>query len=123
MKSLKVLVVDDIFANRLLLSEIIKDLDCECVEASNGKEAVDELENSDFDIVLLDIEMPIMNGIETVKYIRNKLDAPKNQIPVIALTAHNPSLFFDDYNDVGFTDLLTKPYSIDKITSVIKSIS
>jgi CheY-like chemotaxis protein len=123
MKSLKVLVVDDIFANRLLLSEIIQDLGFECVEASNGKEAVDELEKIDFDVVLMDIEMPVMNGIETVRHIRNNMGSPKNQVPIIALTAHNPSLFFDDYSDVGFTNLLTKPYSIDKITGILQSVS
>jgi len=118
---MKILIVDDIFANRLLLSEIIKDLGHECTEAPNGKEAVDIVENEDIDVVLMDIEMPVMNGVEAAKYIRTKLSPPKNELPVVALTAHNPSLFFDDYSDVGFTDLLTKPYSIEKITGIINS--
>jgi CheY-like chemotaxis protein len=114
--------VDDIFANRLLLTEIIKDLGHECLEAANGKEALDTLEKNEIDVILMDIEMPVMNGVEAANHIRKKLSPPKQETPIIALTAHNPSLFFDDYSDVGFTNLLTKPYSIDKITNLINSM-
>ncbi len=114
-RKLRVLVTDDIFTNRLLLSEILKDLGHEYFLAQNGKEAVEELALRDYDIVLMDIEMPVMNGVEATRYIRESLSAPKNMIPVVALTAHNPKLFFNDFKDVGFSQLLTKPYSILKI--------
>jgi CheY-like chemotaxis protein len=71
----------------------------------------------------MDIEMPIMNGIETTQYIRDKLPYPKNALPVIALTAHNPELFFEDYSDVGFDELITKPYSVEKIKAKIQNFS
>jgi CheY-like chemotaxis protein len=123
MAKLKVIITDDIFANRLLLSEILEDLGHEYFLAQNGKEAVDELISGIYDLVLMDIEMPIMNGVEATKYIREQLAAPKNQIPVIALTAHNPKLFFDDYKDVGFTKLLTKPYSVAKIKELLNTFN
>ena len=63
--------------------------------------------------------MPVMNGIETTQYIRNHLQYPKNQTTIVALTAHNPALFFEDFNDVGFNNLLTKPYSIDKFKQLV----
>ncbi|MFW6248197.1 MAG: response regulator [Bacteroidota bacterium] len=119
---MKILIVDDIFTNRLLLSEIFNDLDFVHVEAENGKEAIDILGKEDIDVVLMDIEMPVMNGLETTRHIRNTFPEPKCNMPIIALTAHNPNLFFDDFKDVGFTDLITKPYSIEKITKVIKSL-
>jgi len=62
-----------------------------------------------------------MNGVEATRYIREKLVSPKNKIPVIALTAHNPKLFFDDYKDVGFTKLLTKPYSVSRIKDLLST--
>lgn len=123
MQKLKIVIADDIFTNRLLLSEIIQDLGHEHFAVSNGKEAVDALVNNKVDLVLMDIEMPVMNGIEATKYIREKLPAPKNSIPVIALTAHNPKIFFDDYNDVGFSQLLTKPYSVKKITELLENFT
>lgn len=123
MSKLTVVLADDIFTNRLLLSEIITDLGHDFIAVENGKEAVDALSNNAVDLVLMDIEMPIMNGLEATKYIREKLTEPKCSIPVVALTAHNPKIFFDDYKDVGFSQLLTKPYSVKKITELLESFT
>jgi CheY-like chemotaxis protein len=122
MKTLKILIVDDIFTNRLLLSELIKSLSHFSVQAENGKQAIDFLEKENFDLVLMDIEMPVMNGIETTELIRKTFPSPKNVIPIVALTAHNPSLFFDDFSDAGFDELITKPYSLDKIVELINNL-
>lgn len=123
MKKLRILVVDDIFTNRLLLSEILGEIGHFTDEAENGKIAIDKLAANEYDVVLMDIEMPVMNGLETTESIRNNFVGPKSKIPIIALTAHNPNLFFDDYSDVGFDQLLTKPYSIDKITRMIQEFA
>ncbi|MBN1596948.1 MAG: response regulator [Bacteroidales bacterium] len=121
MSKLTVVIADDIFTNRLLLSEIIEDLGHEFITVENGKEAVEALLKNDVDIVLMDIEMPVMNGLEATRHIREKLNRPKCDIPVVALTAHNPKIFFNDYKDVGFSQLLTKPYSVKKITELLDS--
>ncbi len=123
MANLRILVVDDIFTNRYLLSELIKLTGNEVVLAENGEEAIRILENEEIDLVFMDIEMPVMNGIETTQHIRNNMPFPLNALPVIALTAHNPELFFEDYSDVGFDELMTKPYSVEKIKSKINSFS
>jgi CheY-like chemotaxis protein len=123
MSILKIIIADDIFTNRLLLSEIIEDLGHSFITVENGKEAVNALANNQVDVVLMDIEMPVMNGLEATKFIREKLPAPKCYTPVVALTAHNPKIFFDDYKDVGFSQLLTKPYSVKKITDLLESFT
>jgi CheY-like chemotaxis protein len=69
----------------------------------------------------MDIEMPVMGGLEAIKYIREKLNYPKNRVPIIALTAHNPAMFPVDSNHAGFDGLLVKPYSIHKIAEVLES--
>jgi len=122
MTKFRVIITDDIFTNRLLLSEILEDLGCEFFMAKNGKEAVDELKDNEYDLVLMDIEMPVMNGVEATRFIRNELPSPKNEITIVALTAHNPKLFFNDFKDVGFNQLITKPYSIVKIRNVIDGL-
>ena len=119
---MRVLIVDDIFTNRLLLSEILKNLDIEFDEVENGKEAIEAIQLGDYDLVLMDIEMPVMNGLETTKYIRDKLPHPKNKTFVVALTAHNPQLFFEDFKDVGFDQLLIKPYNVEKINTLVKEV-
>lgn len=121
MKKLRILVVDDIIFNRILVGEILTGLGYDYIEANNGKDAIEYLQKYSFEVVLMDIEMPVMNGIEATKYIREKLKYPLNNIPVIALTAHNPEIFFKDFRDVGFTALLTKPYTIEKFTSLLNS--
>ncbi len=117
----RLLIVDDIFVNRILLTEIATEIGCDYKTAANGKEAIVELEASEFDMVLMDIEMPIMNGLETTRYIRQKLNSHKSSIPIIALTAHNPNDFFDEFNTAGFNELLTKPYLISKIQKVVEN--
>ena len=116
---LKILVVDDIYTNRYLLSELIKLTGNQAVETENGQEAIDILRAEEIHMVFMDIEMPVMNGVETTQYIRNELPSPLNAITVIALTAHNPELFFEDYSDAGFDELITKPYSVEKIRAII----
>ena len=119
---MRILIVDDIFTNRLLLSEVLNNLELEYDDVENGKEAIEAIQKNDYDLVLMDIEMPVMNGLETTKYIREQLPHPKNTISIVALTAHNPQLFFEDFKDVGFDQLLIKPYSIEKISSLVEEV-
>lgn len=121
MRKYNILIVDDILMNRILLKEIVFELCNVIIEAENGKEAIDILKKENIDIVLMDIEMPVMNGLETTEYIRNQMPSPKDALPIIALTAHNPNDFFDSYHNAGFNHLLTKPYSFEKIKEIIRS--
>jgi len=118
----RILIVDDIFVNRLLLKEIVKKFCKNCFEAENGKEAIEILEREEINVVLMDIEMPVMNGLETTKYIREKLAYPKRLTPIIALTAYNTSTFFTRFSDAGFNELLTKPYTRDSLLNCIKLV-
>ncbi len=116
MDNVKVLIVDDIYANQFLLSAILEEIGCTVESVTNGKAAIDELQQNKYDIVFMDIEMPIMNGIEATKYIKN---SQLKDIPVIALTAHNLEDFSQQMQGVGFDNILEKPYSQDKINEVI----
>jgi CheY-like chemotaxis protein len=94
----------------------------EYAQVENGKEAIEAMKQEDFDLVLLDVEMPVMNGLETVIYIRENFPYPKNRIPIVALTAHDPQLFFEDFKDRGFDKLLTKLYNIEKLSGIINEL-
>jgi CheY-like chemotaxis protein len=123
MAMLRILVVDDIYTNRYLLSELIKLTGNEAVPAENGEQAIEILKTQEIHMIFMDIEMPVMNGVETTQYIRNEMAAPLNALPIIALTAHNPELFFEDFSEVGFDELITKPYSVEKIRTKIKELA
>ena len=120
MVAMKILIVDDIVVNRFILREMIRKLGHTSMEAENGKQSVDLILENDFDFVFMDIEMPVMNGFEAIKYIREQIPTPKNKVKVIALTAYNPKLLFEDFQDTGFNQVFTKPFSIEKLTTIIE---
>ncbi|MFT2089514.1 transporter substrate-binding domain-containing protein [Paraglaciecola sp. 2405UD69-4] len=101
----RVLVVDDIEDNRALLIEIFRSLNIECVEAENGQQAVDISEAQYFDLIIMDIRMPVMDGYKAANII--KLSKPT--LPIVALTA---SVMRDDYERQrreNFIGYLRKP--------------
>ena len=119
----KILIVDDIFSNRLLLGSTLESIGIEYETVENGQLAIEFIQNGDFSMVLLDIEMPVMNGIETAKYIREEMDADFCDIPIIALTAHNPDEYKNRMQEIGFNEILSKPYSVEKIEGIINKYS
>ena len=104
------------------MTEILEDAGYLYAQASNGQQAIELISKQTFDLVLLDIEMPVMNGFDTIRHIRKKMGPPHNSLPVVAITAHDPSMFSDDFKNAGFTSLLTKPYNIEKIKKMIQSL-
>jgi CheY-like chemotaxis protein len=121
---MKIIIADDYYTNRLLVSEILRTLGHEFIEAENGRQALDALNsNNDIDLILMDIEMPVMSGLEAMKFIRDNMEYPKNKVPIIALTAHNPGMFAEKSVLEGFDRMLVKPYSIDKIAELLEKFS
>jgi PAS domain S-box-containing protein len=106
LKDIKVLVVEDLELNQLLIRTLLDDFGFECEIAANGKLAIERLETNDFDIILMDLQMPEMNGFEATEYIRNKL---KLTIPIIALTADVTTIDAEKCIEVGMSDYISKP--------------
>lgn len=106
--TLRALVVDDIPSNRLVLCQMLRSLRIDTIEAGGGNDALEWLGSEPFDLVFLDINMPGMDGAETLKMIRNA-DAAWSKIPVIAITADSVTWQRDRYIALGFDGYLTKP--------------
>lgn len=120
MKIKQILIVDDIFSNRLLLSSALDGLGVDSKSVTNGQQAIDILSEKDFDMLLLDIEMPVMNGIETVEYIRDKMPEVYKKMPIVAITAHSMSNDYKDLMKYGFHEVFSKPYSIGRLEKLIE---
>ncbi|MFY8187478.1 MAG: response regulator [Flavobacterium sp.] len=101
-----ILVVEDGTINQLLIKVILKQFGLKCELASNGKMAIEKLQNTHFDLILMDIQMPVMNGFEATDYIRNTM---KSNIPIIALTADVTSADFQKCMQMGMNDYVSKP--------------
>ncbi len=106
MKNMKVLVVEDVALNQLLIKIILTDFGCEVEVAENGKIALEKLRENKYDIVLMDLQMPEMNGFEATKYIREEM---KSQIPIIALTADVTTVDAEKCIALGMNDYISKP--------------
>lgn len=105
-KCFKVLVVEDIRLNQLLIKTILSDFGFEFDIVSNGKEAIEILLTNSYDIILMDLQMPEMNGFEATEYIRNTLHS---EIPIIALTADVTTADITKCLEVGMNDYVSKP--------------
>ena len=118
-KKSTVLIVDDIPLNRLLIREFLKNNNITIIEASDGKSGIEIIKKTLPDLILMDIRMPVMNGLEATKYLKN--DKRFNKIPVVALSASVIENEIIDITNAGFDDILFKPLKFtDFITCLIK---
>ncbi len=120
-KNIKVLVVEDIALNQLLMKTLLDDFGFERDIASNGKIAIEKLQAKSYDIILMDLQMPEMNGFEATDYIRNKMNS---KIPIIALTADVTTVDLAKCKAVGMNDYIAKPVDerllYSKIVGLVK---
>lgn len=122
LNQLRVLIVDDEKYNRLLLTAILKKHNAIYTESSNGYLALLELDMNDYDLILMDVRMPHMNGLETVQKIRSMKSGRKSQIPVIALTAAVSPENQLEYKKAGMNGFLPKPYSEEELIKCISDV-
>jgi len=118
-----VLVVDDNEINKRLLAKVLENENLKVSYASNGEEAVTLREEQDFDIIFMDIQMPVMDGVEASKVIRAYEKAEKiAPVPIIALTANTGKDDRDTYLDAGMTDYMAKPIMIEDVRKRIAQL-
>ena len=110
-KDVKILVVEDIALNQLLMKTLLEDFGFAMEVAGNGQIAVEKMQTTHYDIVLMDLQMPVMNGFEATEYIRTQLHST---VPIIALTADVTTVDVEKCKAVGMNDYISKPID-DKI--------
>lgn len=122
-RALDILVVEDNLLNSQVVTSFLKRLGHTSDIASNGKIALEKLALKEYDVVLMDIEMPEMDGIEATKEIRQGNYQVKNpNVPIVALTAHALRDYEEKSYEVGMNSYLTKPIDIDRLTDVLQAI-
>ncbi|CAN7218488.1 response regulator [Phenylobacterium sp. LjRoot219] len=114
---LKVLIVDDEPVNRLVLARMVELLGAQWLEAASGDEALDLLRAQAVDVVLMDIQMPRMSGIQTVEQLR-ACPGPNRQAPVVAVTG-DTTRDRRDYLQLGFDDYANKPISLAAVQAML----
>ena len=117
-KSIRVLVVDDAKYIRELISLILRNEGYEVIKAANGKEALNKLNGKNIDILITDLNMPEMNGIELAGRLRNMPDF--KSIPVIMVTSENHESIRKKAKDAGVNEWILKPFIPKQLVDAVK---
>jgi PAS domain S-box-containing protein len=120
---LKILLAEDFEVNRKLLEPFLAQYSHQVTAVENGKQALEKLSVQRFDIVLMDIKMPVMDGIEATRRIRRHPDPVVSAIPVIALTAHAIKGDRERFLAAGMDEYITKPVHGDELIMMLEQFS
>ena len=115
LKGIRVLVVEDNAVNQMLAEKLLLDWGCEVELAEHGKIAIQKLNEKMYDLILMDIKMPVMDGYEATRFIREKMPAPVCNIPILAATAHAATWEAEKCIKAGMDSYISKPFDIKEL--------
>lgn len=117
----RILAAEDILANQILLKHLLQKWGAYFVICNNGQEALELLQKEKFDLILMDIQMPVMDGITAMQTIRNSLPG-YDGVPVIAFTADTFAESTPEIIECNFNDFVTKPFKSEELLQKIKRL-
>jgi two-component system cell cycle response regulator DivK len=118
----KILVTEDSSVIQNITRKVLEFQNYQVVLAKNGQEALEELRKHEYDAILLDITMPIMDGFKCIKAIRAMGDEKKANIPVIAVTGNAKNYSAEEFKAMGFTEFIQKPLNFDSLVEVVNKV-
>jgi CheY-like chemotaxis protein len=115
----KVLVAEDSSVIQNLLKKILLFENCKITSAKDGQSVLDKFEAEDFDLVIMDINLPKLSGLEATKRIRAG-KTKKAQIPIIGISGNAKNLPVSDFYEAGMNEYIQKPLDYDKLIELVK---
>jgi CheY-like chemotaxis protein len=122
-QNLRILLAEDNVVNQVLVCRLLEKCGHSVVVANNGRKALEELEKEKFDLVLMDVSMPEMDGFEAVAAIRAKEGMARARVPIIAMTAHAMKGDRERCLAAGMDAYISKPIQPKELVQVIKSLA
>ena len=117
--SKKIIVAEDSSVIQNLTKKILSQLNYEITSVKNGQQVLDLMSKDDYDLILLDIHMPVMDGMECAKTIRS-MDSEQKSIPIIAITGNANNYTEQDFEAVGINAFIPKPLNYDSLVEKVK---
>ncbi len=114
--SKRILIAEDSSVIQNLTKKILSQQNYEVLTVKNGQEVLNAVNEHHFDLVLMDIHMPVMDGMECARQIRSG----NNNMPIIAITGNANNYSMQDFNDAGINDYLPKPLNYDQMLNMVK---
>lgn len=120
MQNKRILVAEDVEINQYVMKSTLDAWGCITTIVENGKRALEEVKKQDFDIVLMDVQMPEMNGFEATQAIRGLSDKQKASLPIIAVTANSLDGISERYTESGMNDYILKPFEEHRLFAIME---
>jgi len=118
----KILVGEDSSVIINLTKGILSFENYQMKSAKNGKQVLEMLEKEEFDLILMDLNMPVMDGASCTKMIRELDDPIKSKLPILAISGNMNNYTMDEFRKLGFDDFIQKPLDYDKLLATVKKI-
>lgn len=122
-KAKRVLIAEDSSVIQNLTKKILEFQNFEISSVKNGEQVLQALSKEHFDIILLDINMPVMDGMECARRVRALPEKEKAGIPIVAITGNAKNYSLEDFREVGINDYLPKPLNFDALVSLVKELT
>ena len=122
LKGIRVLLAEDNPVNQMVVMDLLQDKEVSITVANNGKEAIEKLLEGNYDVILMDMQMPIMDGYRAMTSIRNDINSDKKNVPILALTAHVTEGEIEKCKNAGADDYLSKPFNPQTLFLKIKNL-
>jgi two-component system cell cycle response regulator DivK len=116
----KIIIAEDSSVIQNLTKKILQIQNYEITSVKNGEEVIDQLNSGEFDLILMDINMPKMDGMECSRQIRSMSDNSKSNIPIIAITGNAMNYSDQDFKEVGINEYVPKPLNFDILVDMVK---
>lgn len=121
--SKRVLIAEDSSVIQNLARKILEFQNYNITAVKNGEQVLQILAQEDFNILLLDINMPIMDGMECVRQVRALSDKGKANVPIVAITGNAKNYTEEEFKTAGFNDVLVKPLNFDRLVEVVNQLT
>ncbi|SFC41173.1 hypothetical protein SAMN05421780_105134 [Flexibacter flexilis DSM 6793] len=115
-----VLIAEDSSVIQNLAKKILQFQNFEILSAKNGQAVLELLNDNTIDVILMDINMPIMDGMECAREIRHLSNPEKANVPIIAISGNAKGYTMHDFKEVGFNEYLPKPLNFDSVVELVK---
>jgi CheY-like chemotaxis protein len=122
MPGIRMLLAEDNMVNVMLMKKLLSKWNIVPIIAENGLRAVELMQYGNFDIILMDLQMPVMNGLDATMEIRKMADPKKSRIPIIALTASALLDIKEKIYEAGMNDYVSKPFKPDELLEKIQTL-
>ena len=118
-----ILIAEDSSVIQNMAKKVLESQNFRILTAKNGEKVLEIFQQEEIDLLLLDLNMPIMNGVDCMKAVRALPEVQKAQVPIIAITGNAAGYTLEQFKEMGFNEYIPKPINFDLLISIVKKLT